>query len=219
MKTLSKQHGLLSVLGQFQNFDIQANGSYGSWTQFGGAGSGRSFFISRTYFDLAGMAIDEKTMFFEAAGTQTVVPPKATGGAAGDNCLIFDIMSSSPLTDTDLANFVAFGNFAQPNAVLTWDETIFARSRLYGITINEAAIDYMVLLNEEQFGSMSPTASDRIYSYRVVIVLGASPESMGGLIVYPARHILRATAKEEPDHEYIMRLLRSYQLQQESDVD
>ena len=161
----------------------------------------------------------EKTLFFEAAGTQTVNPPKATGGAAGDNCLIFDIMSSSPMTDTDLANFAAFGNFAQPNSILSWDETIFARSRLYGITINEAAIDYMVLLNEEQFGSMSPTASDRIYSYRLVIVLGASDQSMGGLIVYPARHILRATAKEEPDHEYIMRLLRSYQLQQEPDVD
>ncbi len=219
MKTLTKEHGLLSVLGSEQTFDIQANGSYGSWSQFGGAGSGSSFFISRTYFDLAGMSMDEKTLFFEAAGTQTVISPKASGGAAGDNCLIFDIMSSSPLTDTDLANFTAFGNFAQPTSILTWDETIFARSRLYGITINEAAIDYMILLNEEQFGSMSPTASDRIYSYRVVIVLGASPESMSGLIVYPARHILRATAKEEPDHEYIMRLLRSYQLQQEPDVD
>ena len=219
MKTLTKEHGLLSVLGQFQNFDIQANGSYGSWTQFGGIGSGSSLFISRTYFDLAGMSMDEKTLFFEAAGTQTINPPKATNGAAGDNCLIYDIMSSSPLTDQDLINFTAFGNFAQPTSVLSWDETIFARSRLYGITINEAGIDFMILLNEEQFGSMSPTASDRIYSYRVVIALGVSPESMSGFIVYPVRHILRATAKEEPDHEYMMRLLRSYQLQQEPDVD
>jgi len=217
MKTLVKEHGLLSVVGQFQNFDIQANGSYGGWYQYGGAGS--SFFISKTYFDLAGMSMDEKTLFFEAAGTQTINPPKATGGAAGDNCLIYDIMSSSPLDDLDLANFTAFGNFAQPTSVLTFNETIFARSRLYGITVNEAAIDYMVLLNEEQFGSMSPTASDRVYSYRIAIVLGASDQSMGGLIVYPARHILRATAKEEPDHEYMMRLLRSYQTQQEPDVD
>ena len=78
----------------------------------------------------------------------------------------------------------------------------------------------MVLLNEEQYGSMSPTASDRVYSYRVVVAAGV----IGGpgatsMFVYPARHILRAEAKEEPDHQYIMRLLRSYELQQEPDVD
>ena len=78
----------------------------------------------------------------------------------------------------------------------------------------------MVLLNEEQYGSMSPTASDRVYSYRVVVAAGV----IGGpgatsMFVYPARHILRAEAKEEPDHQYMMRLLRSYQLQQEPDVD
>jgi len=220
MKTLTKEHGLLTTQGSFNDFDLLATGTYGSWIQLGGIGSGSSNFISKTYFDLGGMSMDEKTLFFEAAGTQTVLSPKAGDGASpGDNCLIYDIMSSSPLSDTDIANFTAFGNFAQPGAVLNWDETIFARSRLFGITVNEAGINHMLLLNEEQYGSMSPTASDRIYSYRIVIVLGVSPDSMNGLIVYPARHILRATAKEEPDHEYIMRLLRSYQLQQEPDVD
>lgn len=219
MKTLTKEHGLLTATGAFTDFDLEATGTYSSWSQIGGIGSGSSVFVSKTYFDLAGMSMKEKTLFFEAAGTQTVNPPKATGGAAGDNCLIYDIMTSTPLTDTELISFSAYGNFAQPGTVLNFDETIFARSRLFGITVNEAGIDFMVLLNEEQFGSMSPTASDRIYSYRYVVVLGVSAESMTGIVVYPARHILRATAKEEPDHEYIMRLLRSYQLQQEPDVD
>ena len=217
MKQLTKEHGLLSVVGQESGWNIQKNGTYGSWTQFGGSGSG--FFISRTYFDLAGMSMDDKTLFFEAAGTQTVLSPKGQSSLAGDNCIIYDIMTATPMTDTELANFTAFGNFAQPSSVLNFDETIYARSRIFGITVNEAAIDHMVLLNEEQFGSMSPTASDRIYSYRIVIPLGVSAQSMGGLLVYPVRHILRATAKEEPDHTYIMRLLRSYQLQQEPDVD
>ena len=219
MKTLTKEHGLLTAQGVFQDFDIQANASYGSWTQIGGIGSGSSVFVSKTYFDLAGMSMDDKTLFFEAAGTQTVNTPKATNGAAGDNCLIYDFMTTSPLKEVDLISMSTFGNFGQPTTRLTWDETIFARSRMYGVTVNEAGIDFMVLLNEEQFGSMSPTASDRIYSYRLVIVLGASETSMTGLIVYPSRHILRATAKEEPDHEYMMRLLRSYQLQQDPDVD
>ena len=63
-----------------------------------------------------------------------------------------------------------------------------------------------------------PTASDRVYSYRVVILSGVGPTETG-ISIAGARHILKAVAKEEPDHEYMMRLLRSYQLQQEPDVD
>lgn len=215
MKTLTKEHGLLSILGTELNWDTQPNGTYGPWRALTPGGT---TFISSTYFDLAGMSMTEKTLFFEAAGTQTLSPPKATNGAAGDNFIIFDIMSSTPMTDTELSNFTGFGNFNQPGANLSFDETIYARSQLYGITINEAGIDIMLLLNEEQLGSMSPTASDRVYSYRIVIAAGVAG-GMTGAIVYPARHILRATAKEEPDHEYIMRLLRSYQLQQTPDED
>jgi len=39
------------------------------------------------------------------------------------------------------------------------------------------------------------------------------------MIVYPARYILRAMAKEEADYQYIMRLKRSYDLQQRFDRD
>ena len=149
MKTLTKEHGLLTATGTFTDFDLEVTGTYSSWSQIGGIGSGSSVFVSKTYFDLAGMSMKEKTLFFEAAGTQTVLSPKAGNGASpGDNCLIYDIMSSSPLSDTDWASFTAFGNFAQPGAVLNWDETIFARSRLFGITVNEAGINHMLLLNE-----------------------------------------------------------------------
>ena len=34
-----------------------------------------------------------------------------------------------------------------------------------------------------------------------------------------ARYMLRATAKEEPEYEYLMRLKRSYELQNEPDRD
>ena len=211
MKTLTKEHSNLQLQGADVIWDIDPTITFGSWKKLT-----NKLFCSKTYFDLAGMSIGEKTLFFEAAGTQTTAPPAVTAGQAGDFVFITDIMSSSPLSDADLIQFQSNGNFAQPGAVLTWDETIYARSQQWAITLNEAATNFMVLLNEEQFGSMAPTASDRMYSYRIGLATGISMDSV---YIYPSRHILRATAKEESDHEYIMRLLRSYQLQQEPDVD
>ena len=63
---------------------------------------------------------------------------------------------------------------------------------------------------------MKPTASDRVYSYRVALVATVSADRMD---LSGCRHILQAVAREESDHEYLMRLMRSYQLQQEPDVD
>ena len=45
-----------------------------------------------------------------------------------------------------------------------------------------------------------PTASDRIYSYRLVV---PGRIQATGLVIYPARHILSAEAREEPDFQYI----------------
>ena len=213
MKTLAKEHNFLQMDGVENTWNVVPASSSG-WRQFGGQVG-----ISSTYFDLAGMSMKEKTLFFEASGVQTTSPPATDqGGAAGDSVVILDVMTSTPLTDNELAVFLSLGNFS--GSSITWSETIYARQQLWARTLNEAGLSYMVLLNEEQCGSMSPTASDRVYSYRLVVPGGV----IGGpgatsIFVYPARHILRAEAKEEPDHEYIMRLLRSYELQQEPDVD
>jgi len=213
MKTLAKEHNFLQMNGADNNWDVVPVASSG-WRQFSTNGA-----ISSTYFDLAGMSLKEKTLFFEASGVQTTSPPATdAGGAAGDSLVMIDVMSSTTLTDAQLGIFFSLGNFS--GSTITWSETIYARQQVWGKTVNDAGLSYLVLLNEEQYGSMSPTASDRIYSYRVVVPAGA-PGGPGAtsFFVYPARHILRAEAKEEPDHEYIMRLLRSYELQQEPDVD
>lgn len=213
MKTLAKEHNFLQMDGIELTWDVVPAASSG-WRQFSTNGA-----ISSTYFDLSGMSMKEKTLFFEASGVQSTSPPATDqGGAAGDSLVILDIMTSTPLTDAQLGIFFTVGNFS--GSTITWTETIYARHQLWARTLNEAGLSYMVMLNEEQYGSMSPTASDRVYSYRVVVPAGV----IGGpgatsMYVYPARHILRAEAKEEPDHEYIMRLLRSYELQQEPDVD
>ncbi len=217
MKTLNKEHGFLNANGAELTWEVNSLSTYGNWRLLSGSSNA---IMSSTYFDLAGMSLKEKTLFFDGAGVQNVNAPSVINGAAGDTLIVTDLMSSSPLTDAELSSLHLIGNFAQPGAKLSFDETIYARNQVWGLTLNEVATGYMVLLNESQFGSMSPTASDRVYSYRIVIAVGLIGQpSMDSITIYPARHILRAEAKEEPDHEYIMRLLRSYQLQQEPDED
>ena len=75
----------------------------------------------------------------------------------------------------------------------------------------------MMLVSDNQIGSLEPTASDRIYSYKCVGI--KSGAAMTGLQTYPTRHLLRAKATEEPEYQYLMRLMRSYQLQNQPDRD
>jgi len=176
---------------------------------------------SKTYFDLAGLTNREKTLFFQTALVQQNGLPTITSGAAGDFVNVYDVMTSSPMTDAELQVFPGNANFSglAPTATtgLTFDQTIFARARTYSLTVDLAASGYMPKISDHQLGSLSPTASDRIYCYRIVFVNAAGTNK--DITIPPARYILSADAKEEAEYEYLMRLKRSYELQQSYDED
>ena len=212
MKTLTKEHGLgLFAQTTPGRWDFVGANSTGNYQKVGD-----NLFVSSEYFDLAGMSMDEKTLFFEAAGTQSAQAPTAgTSATTGDALVIADIMTSSPLTSLEAAQVAIFGNF--PPAPVSFQETIYGKIDTWVVNSDTGTWGGFTLMNSEQIGSMSPTASDRVYSYRALVL--ATAPAAADVTVYAARHMLRAKAKEEPDHEYMMRLLRSYQLQQEPDVD
>jgi len=214
MKTLAKEHGYLSVnqvTPASGVFTITANNGWKAIT-----GSTRAF-ISETYFDLAGMSQREKTMFIEAATVQEVAPAVLTSGAAGDGYLIADIMTSEPLRDTEALNLATQGNFAHVACSVGFQETIFCRIELWGKDIDTAAWPYALRLSSNQLGSLQATASDRIYSYRVINIDGSSQAT--DFAFSGVRHLINAVAKEEPEYQYLMRLRRSYELQQSYDED
>ncbi|NIQ90333.1 MAG: hypothetical protein GWN93_15420, partial [Deltaproteobacteria bacterium] len=68
-----------------------------------------------------------------------------------------------------------------------------------------------------QIGSLESTASDRIYTYRILNITGGTAAAQINL--YYARYIIRVQAKEEPDFQYLMRLRRSFELAQNHDED
>lgn len=174
-------------------------------------------YVASTFFDLAGMSQQEKTLFFEAAALQEVLPPATTGATAGDGCVVVDIMTTTPMTDNQVIAFAGAGNIAGSSAQISFGETVYGRIRVYNIDIDNAAGGYFIQLGDNQLGSLEATASDRIYVYRAVLFDDANNDGIMGTSA--ARYLLRVEAKEEPDHEYIMRLLRSYELQQNQDVD
>ena len=217
MKMLAKEHGSLGVsnAGDAANPNWQPLSFTNGWRVLAAGPSG--VFCSDTYFDMAGMTQRERTLFIEGATVQEMLAPIVFNGVPGDALNIIDLMSSKPLTDTELIAFCIYGNFAAPGAALTFDQTIYAQFCQYVIDVDTAAWGSARKVNSNQIGSMSPTASDRIYSYRLVNT--GSPFQGTRIDILPARHLLSADTKKEEEFEYIMRLRRSYELAQAQDVD
>ena len=212
-KTLAKEFGTCQVTFDGANYVLQSDVSSG-WKQIT-PGGGQ--FIASTYFDMAGMTIEDQTLFFEGATIQEILSPTFAPATAGDGGYVLDIMSQVPLTDTEVAAFSTVGNIAQGfGSALTFHQTIYGRIRYFNIDIDNQAGGLAILLSDNQLGSLSPTASDRVYCYRFVAMGMTAP---GFFTVYGARYILRANAKAEPEYEYLMRLKRSYELQNEPDRD
>lgn len=210
MKTLTKELPALTVTKAGPAFTIDR----GNYRQ---PAPGFPQFVASTYFDLAGMSQREKTMFFEGAAMQEVIPPSTTGATAGDFCAVVDLMTTTPLTDNEVIAYSTQGNLMESQANITYDETIYGRVRIYNIDIDNAAGGYFIVLGDNQTGSMNATASDRIYVYRAVFF--SENNGDGTMGTSGARYLLRAEAKEEAEFQYLMRLRRSYELQQTSDRD
>lgn len=209
MKTFTKEHASLTVTKLGPVFTIDDGDGW--------VAEGSNAFVSQNYIDLAGMTKQEKTAFFEAGGVQDASLPSGTT-TAGDVLLVADIMTSIPLTPTEAVAFTAgLANLANSTAGVTFDQTIYGRIRTFISDIDTVAANYMVLIGDQQLGSLEPTASDRIYSTRCVIFGIGNTD--GTIIVYGARHLLRTVVEKEAEYQYLMRLKRSYELQQSSDVD
>jgi len=218
MKTLAKEHPFLVAnrAGTPQDPIWSVDAGSPGWRLLN-PGANSPVFVSDTFFDLAGLSQREKTLFFEGATVQDMLNPIAYGQAPGDSLIVTDLMSTKPLSDAELLSFFILGNFAAPGAVLTFEETVYARLNQYVIDLDTAAWGSFVQVSSNQIGSLKATASDRIYSYRTVTA--GSPFTGTRFDVLACRHLLRAEAKEEAEYQYLMRLRRSYELQQSYDED
>lgn len=79
--------------------------------------------------------------------------------------------------------------------------------------------NFGVPINITDLGSGSATNGDTLYIYRFVSVAGYTPGAGHAAEVGPARVVITGQLREEPEYQQIMRLRRSYELQQTYDED
>lgn len=219
MKILAKYHSALDVTGAYPDYDftpVDQTGSNDNWTRLNG-----QLFVSETYFDLGGLSMDDKTIFPSGITCQRGSIAQIRTGAAGDSYLVMDVLTSIPIdvspTNLQVVNWFNVGP-GFPGSTLNWEHVLYARCQRWTLDLDTAG-GFPLKADEWQMGSLSPTASDRVYSYRVVFLSPLLGSPATRFITQSARHVMEVDVKEEPTYEYLMRLKRSYDLQQQPDVD
>ena len=71
MKTLAKQFDLLQITKAGPAYTLDAGVANSGWRQ---STPVSGICLNDTYFDLAGLSMNDKTLFFEAAGIQEAYP-------------------------------------------------------------------------------------------------------------------------------------------------
>ena len=178
-----------------------------------------ALYLQESYFDLAGMTQQEKTLFFETVSIQSAYNPSLEGGHTGDGLLEQIVLTTSPIPQASLTTEFIFGA-GLPGSVTDWSQLVYYRNRSFTQTVDMAGFAILPTNSQNNMGSAYPTASDRVYVYRFLYATVVSPSAQFTSLLMPGcQVVLGATAKEEPDFQYINRLMRSYELQQSHDED
>lgn len=184
--------------------------------------AGARYLVGRTYFDLSGYTREHLTTFPSSLTVQESgsFRMKEDVGSPLFGSVILDIVTEEHLTDDQLDDLVedtadkeVCPSFTE--GPLEFSQVIYGRYRMFGhdTSIWTPAQGNLTLLNEQQWGSGSPTTVDKLLIYRIIIPLGefiADPDDY--VIVPAARYILSAVIAEEDDSSYMMRQKRSFEL-------
>ncbi len=218
MKQLAKQiEALVFRYGAGPLWTIAQNG--GDYELIDGSANSFSAIALNQYIDLAGMSQREKTMFIEGLRIDLQGPPSATDAIAGDSIQVAILVSDVPATQLSFVGpGFAYSDMSAQNCALHLTQTwMFTQDTASWSTSP-------TLWNQTTTGMMTSTASDRlyvsVYASPTTLKVGPGPTSTIDNITIPGlRLVVDVEAKEEADYQYLMRLRRSYELQQTSDVD
>jgi len=215
VKVLAKYHSCLDITQAApNNYDltpVSTIGSNSGWSKIGG-----QVFASETFFDLAGLSMDGKTIFPSGITCQRGTSPLLNAAAPGDNFIMLDVISAIPIDMTnDVLNWFNVGP-GFPGSTLNFEHVLYMRGQRWTVDVDTNS-QFPLKADEWQAGSMMPSASDRLYSYRVVLINTGNTSNR--ILTPSGRHVMQVDALAEPEFEYLMRLKRSYDLQQTPDVD
>ena len=184
----------------------------GTWIK----GSNNTFYQS-TEIDITGLTVQELTFFPTSGSVQRGPINLGLGlGIISEQILVtITPLSSIPPAPGQM--------FMKPTGLAIADSEEFQNilwGRAWTWNANTALPgNFGVPVNVTDLGSGSPTNGDTLYVYRFVSVSGFTSGPGRFAEVGAARVILTGQLREEPEFQQIMRLRRSYELQQTYDED
>lgn len=181
------------------------------YTQLYDTATSAAWFL-RSKIDVGGWTRDELTGFFASQFLQRTVSYNVVGlvdavlgGMSGEDIVI---VSDVPLdTDNSLWFHAGF-----PRADSDWMTIKFAE----GIQKVQTSTSPVIMTTNDawSFGSGEPTATDFLYVYRYITVRKNLPGPTDIMHFPTLRYVAVGIATDEPDHVYVNRLRRSFELQQ-----
>jgi len=196
----------------------------GNWV----AQNGYQFLGSDSVFytgsiDLSGYAMEDMT--FATFDTMYQDPgiysnTNATGEAAGNatKIEIIEMITDVPFDSDQLLQLIADMGTTVPGMLSTsqdFMQIIYGRYSLHVQNTTLGLPGYMQLISDGGFGSKEPTAASKLYCYKVVKTTSVAAYETGETLNFPACRIgLSGRVFNEDELPYIMRLKRSYELQQ-----
>ena len=185
------------------------------------------YFVYQNEIDVSGWGNQGLSFFPMQAGVQEGY---SYTYLIDDTLQVIDLITDSPLDVGQYiqANLQAFpfitlpALLEQPTATpeervfppLGWENILYGNSRL--MQHNDNLQGTIVLpINTNEFGSMNPTATDKLYITRIVnCQIGTTAQEGGFCFVPPTRFIIKGMLKSESDLSYIYRLKDSFKTTQ-----
>jgi hypothetical protein len=204
-----------SIIAMFPPVD--ATWGAGVWADTNGyqkLGADALYFSST--IDLAGWTMNDFT--FGTVQTQYQDPGVYTSTAVSARTEIVEVISDIPINLAALEQIKDNLGVTVPGMLASAQDFIsilYGHYRLYVPNNSLGAFPgFLQLISSGSFGSKEPTAASTLYCYRIIKCVGIA----GELLTTPACRVgLFGAMYQEGDLEHIMRLKRSYELQQLQD--
>lgn len=195
----------------------------GSWTRLASKGVGHNF-IYESEIDVAGYTTEDLTFFPIAGDVQRGATSLGmTTGFLTEYIIVsvvpISLPSFSSMSSLNMWNTLP-GQFTEGDTTtsINFDQIIYGQMNVFTKN-NNLDQNWGVKVHTSSIGSGAATNGSKIYVYRVIRLDDAIENPLFFAEIPSARLLLSGQLREEAEYAQIMRMRRSYELQQTHDED
>jgi len=180
----------------------------GGWTGLQIPGLNHVFVYRFDYFDLSGYEASDQTLFPQTINIQQIQPVKGSG----THFYRLDLATKEQLDVDDITNFLTTSIPGPPGSMsssTTLEQIFLGRLQLWE---QMNTISGLSLTQETGWGVADATAGAKLY---ITTVYYIDQTANNHFNIPEGAWVIPSFVDKEPDLEYIMRLARSYELQQQ----